>query len=263
MPSPFPGMDPYIEGQEWEDFHFRFINAIADRLAPGLRPRYFARVEKRVYLEHTQDGEPRRVRPDLAIGMRPGAPRPQPGAGTATAPPPFEIPQLVPEEIEEPFLEIRTVDGHEVIAVVEVLSPTNKRAGSDGRREYLVKREAVMRGSAHLIELDLLRGGERVPMAKPLPPLDYYALVSRAERRPVAEIWPTRLRGPFPEIPVPLAGDDPALTLDLQAVFNTVYERAGYDYSLDYTRGTVPPLNSQDLAWVQEITLPLRRGNNE
>lgn len=32
----------------------------------------------------------------------------------------------------------------------------------------------------------------------------------------------------------------------------TVYERAGYDYSLDYTRPLEPPLRPEDADWVTE-----------
>lgn len=34
MPSPFPGMDPYLEGEEWVDVYQRFATAISDHLMP-------------------------------------------------------------------------------------------------------------------------------------------------------------------------------------------------------------------------------------
>jgi len=140
-----------------------------------------------------------------------------------------------------------------------VLSPDNKRAGSDGHREYLSKREAVLQSTAHLIELDLLRGGRRLPTIEPLPPADYYAFVCRAQHRPRAEVYAWTLRHRLPTIPVPLAADDPDVMLDLQAVFDTVYERAGYDYSLDYHRPVEPPLSDADAAWVRELLEEERR----
>lgn len=51
MPSPFPGMDPFLESQEWEDFHTRLITAFSDRLSPKIEPDYLVRVERRVYVE--------------------------------------------------------------------------------------------------------------------------------------------------------------------------------------------------------------------
>ena len=141
----------------------------------------------------------------------------------------------------------------EVVTVIEVLSPGNKRPGSDGRREYLNKRETVLRSPAHLLELDLLRGGERLPTIEALPRADYYAFVCRARRRPLAEVYPWTLYQPLPSIPVPLAQGDPEIALDLQAVFTTVYDRAGYDYALDYAQPVAPPLSEDEQAWCAAI----------
>jgi hypothetical protein len=111
------------------------------------------------------------------------------------------------------------------------------------------KRETVLLSTAHLVELDLLRRGVRLPTQEALPPGDYYAFVCRQRRRPQAEVYAWSLRQPLPSIPVPLAGNDPDAVIDLQAVFTTVYERAGYDYSLDYQRAVEPPLSEVDAAW--------------
>lgn len=219
MPSPFPGMDPFIEGHEWEDFHTHFIAAIAEHLVPGVRPRYIVRVQRRVYLEHT----------------------------------PEERPMPMPERRQEAFLTIRERESLELVAVIELLSPSNKRPGSDGRREYLGKREAVLLSGTHLVELDLLRGGQRLPTVEPLPPADFYALVSRAARRPVIDVYGWSLRQRLPVIPVPLAGANETVALDLQTIFATVYDRAGYDYSLDYRAALEPPLPEADAVWVQAV----------
>lgn len=208
MPSPFPGMDPFIEGQVWEDFHHRFIDEIAVAITPSLRPRYVARV-------------------------------------TLTLP--------IPVEMRRAFLTIRDRDNLQVVAEIELLSPWNKRPGSDGVREYARKRETVLRSSAHLVELDLLRGGQRLETLEKLPAGDYYALVSRERRRPKVEVYAWSLRQPLPTVPIPLAGSDPDVPLDLQAVFTSVYDRAGYDYSLDYTRPVEPPLSEEDAAWAREV----------
>ena len=141
----------------------------------------------------------------------------------------------------------------EVVTVIEVLSPGNKRPGSDGRREYLTKRETVLLSATHLLELDLLRGGERLPTIEALPRADFYAFVCRARQRPLAEVYPWTLRQPLPSLPVPLAQGDPEISLDLQAVFTTVYDRAGYDYALDYTQPVEPPLSEEEQAWCSEV----------
>jgi hypothetical protein len=244
-------MDPFIERQRWSDFHHRIIPIIADELMPLLRPNYMALVEERVYLEQDIPTLPSAVQPDITVAGH-GSP-PQNGGRVATVAPPAVVPLPLPEEQSEPFIEVRRRDSNDVVAVLEVLSPANKRPGSDGRREYLAKRRLVLGSRAHLVELDLLRGGERLPTLRPLPPGDYHALVSRAQRRPNAEVWSVSLREPLPVIPIPLAGKDPDVVLDLQAVFNTVYERAGYDYSLDYRQPPEPPLNEADATWAADL----------
>ncbi len=250
MPSPFPGMDPFIESQVWEDFHHAFIQTTREALIAVLRPRYVVRVEVRVYLEHRVEPPPRIFRPDVAIVEPPTGVWGGEKGGVAT----MTLP--MPEEEREPYLIITKRDELEVVSVIELLSPVNKRAGSDGRREYLTKREAVLRSAAHLVELDLLRGGERLPTIELPPPADYYAFVCRRQERPRVRVYPWTLRHRLPTIPIPLADDDPDTPLDLQAVFTTVYDRAGYDYGLDYRRPVDPPLAEADSAWAQAILQP-------
>jgi hypothetical protein len=117
----------------------------------------------------------------------------------------------------------------------------------------LRKRDEVLQSSAHLIELDLLRGGRRMPTVDPLPPADFYAIVSRVRRRPAAELYAWSLRQPLPTIPVPLAGSDPDVPLNLQTVFAATYDRAGYDYSLHYDWSVEPALSGADQEWVRTI----------
>jgi hypothetical protein len=251
MSCPFPGMDPFIESQAWPDFHTRFITEIADLLMPHLRPRYFARLEERVYVEQETNGAIRTIRPDLTVVKDAAQPSP-PSTAVATVTTPVSLRIAMPEKAREAYLEIRLRDTGEVVTVIELLSSANKRPGSDGRREYLRKRSAVLGSDVHLLELDLLRGGDRLPMEDPLPPGDHYAILSRAPRRPTCDVWFWTLAQPLPSVPVPLAGDDPDITLHLQSVMRGVYERAGYDYSLDYRAEVDPPLDHDAQAWVRE-----------
>jgi hypothetical protein len=255
MTSTFPGMDPFIEDQKWEDFHAEVIPGIRAALAPLVVPRYIVDVEVRVYLEHTPEPHRRLIVPDVAVLE--ASPEPAPSAGgTATlvevqiAPAIRTLP--MPERVREPFLMLRDRATREVVTVIEVLCPANKRAGSDGQREYLQKREEVLLSAAHLVELDLLRGGERQPTVEPLPPGDYYAIVCRERRRPRAEVYFWPLRHVLPAISIPLAGEDEDVVLNLQAVFNSVYDRAYYVYSLNYNQPVAPPLSETEAAWVQE-----------
>lgn len=254
MPSHFPGMDPFIESQVWEDFHHGLIEAIRETMTPHVRPRYVVRVEQRVHVEHEPAERVALIRPEATVMERAarGAP-PEGPTSTAVAVAPVMLTLPMPERKREAFLTIRERETMAVVTIIEVLSPGNKRPGSDGRREYLIKRESVLQSAIHLVELDLLRGGERLPTVEPLPPADYYVFVCRAKQRPKAEVYGWLLRQRLPTIPVPLAETDPDVALDLQAIVNTVYDRAGYDYSLDYHRLSEPPLSDADAIWVQKL----------
>ena len=254
MPSPFPGMDPFIEGSAWEDFHHRFIAELSVALVALVRPRYVVRNEHRVYVEHQASEEDRVLRADVAVTAptrEPSATVAGPSSATALAPVAVHLP--MPEERREAFLTIRDRQTMEVVTVVELLSPGNKRAGSDGRRQYLSKREEILGSETHLVEIDLLRGGKRLPTVEPLPPADYYVFVCRNHPRYLAEVYPWTVRAVLPRIPIPLAGDDPDVFVDLQQVFTATYDRAGYDYSLAYGQPIDPPLSEDDAAWAAEI----------
>jgi hypothetical protein len=255
MPSPFPGMDPYLERQEWEDFHTTLNTVIRERLSPQLEPRYVVRVERRVYVEEPYHGVEeldhfRRADVVVLAAARIGT-AVEPAGGVAIAPIEGEL--LMPQERRETYLVIRERKTMDVVTVIETLSPANKRRGGDGRREYLDKRADVISSRSHLVELDLLRGGERLPMSTPLPPGDYYAIVSRVFRRPKADVYPWSLRQPLPTIPIPLKRGDPDVPLGLQTVFTTVYDRARYDLTLDYAARLSPPLGKADAAWAKRL----------
>ena len=167
MPSPFPGMDPFIEMQEWSDFHARYMTVLSELLTPQVRPRYVVRVERRVYLEQPF-GEPDQVIPDVAILERRGISRSS--SGTALLGEPTAaiaaVECLLPEaeEHHEYYLVLRDRETLRIVTLIELLSPTNKRAGSEGREQYLDKREEILQSRTNLVELDLLRGGQRLPM---------------------------------------------------------------------------------------------------
>lgn len=249
MRSPFPGMDPWIENQAWEDFHPRFLGDVADELVAALRPRYVVRSERRVYVER-QGGGGGSIVADIGVA-RGRARRVPTRQATGSSAAPVELTLPMPEHRREVYLTIRERETLEMVSVIELLSPTNKRRGADGRREYLAKRATVLESPCHLVEIDLLRGGERLPMIERLPRGDYYAVVSRSERRPKAQVYGWSLRQPLPTIPIPLAGGDPDHPLELQRLFERRFERSGYDYSLDRDAPVDPPLSSSDAAWAR------------
>ncbi len=250
MPSPFPGIDPFIECQKWRGFHSTFIPEVAAALTRQVRPRYVIDIEENVYVSRDDGDLIRIVAPDLAIVQRDGWRDSADGmVAVAAEPTILTFPEVDP--IEEPFLVIRSRDGDEAVTVIELLSPTNK-SSRDGRTEYLSKRNQVLHSNSNLVELDLLRGGQRLPTVESLPKGDFYAFVTRVDRRPKVEVYSWPLERRLPTIPIPLAEGDPDVLLDLQAVFDSTYDRAGYDYSLKYSKPITPELTAAQIEWVQQ-----------
>jgi hypothetical protein len=251
MSSPFPGMDPYLEDPAiWPDFHFRFITYWCERIGDGLPGNYDACINERVTLIEALDEPARSIVPDVSI-VRQGASREIAGStATASLLEPVTLPLIFPEELREPFIEIRSTADRSLVAVLELLSPTNK-SGS-GRDSYLLKRNAVLYQDVHLIELDLLIGGRRLPLAKPLPAGDYYALVAHSERRPNCDVYAWTVRQPLPKLPIPLRSPDPDLLIDLGEVFLQTYERGRYQRRLRYGDPPAAPLAEADRQWAAQ-----------
>ena len=254
MPSPFPGMDPFIESQRWKDFHTTFITVIREMLMPRVRPRYVVDVEEYVYLAREDEDPDRLLEPDLALidTDRDWVASPRSAGSAAVAIKPVLHTVSVPKRFRQAFLTIRNRESQNVVTVIELLSPWNKTAG-EGQTEYLVKRSNVFCTPAHLVELDLLRGGRRLATREPLGPADYYVFLCRKERLPRIEVYGWTLRQPLPAIPIPLAGEDPDVELDLQAAFTMTYDRGGYDYALDYRRAVEPPLEPATAEWARSL----------
>lgn len=251
MPSPFPGMDPYLEGSEWQSVHTELSAEIARQLAPKVRPKYIVRSTRRFVTEMPEDVgiAIESAYPDIGV-LYPGRPGALASTPTARTQAPLQIATILPEQVPHITIEIRDVANRNLVTAIEVLSPTNKRG--EGYREYLDKRSRTLLSSAHLIEIDLLRQGKRVPMQKPLPPAPYFVFLSRVERRPIVEVWPIQLDMRLPVIPVPLLPGDPDVDLDLQLAFDTMYDTFGYDLSIDYTRPPEVPLEGEAATWVAE-----------
>lgn len=259
MPSPFPGVDPYLESQGyWPDFHARFITYWCDAVAELLPPNYEARMDERVNLVNVPAETVRRSEPDVSILRRPGRSRRthRGTKGLATLEP-VTIPLMIEEEHRETYIEILQRPNRTLVAVLEVLSPANKE--EPGRSSYLVKRGALLREEVHLVELDLLLGGQRLPLGEDYPPGHCYALVSRADRRPDCHVYTWTVRQPLPAIPIPLKGPDPDLLSDLASVFALTYERGRYAFSVDYGAALGLPLAEDERRWIVERARSPRR----
>ena len=240
MRSPFPGMDPYLENPElWSAVHSRLIVAIADDLVDHLSERYRVEVEKRVYLGSDDESVLVGI-PDMAVASGSVA---SSLTNTATLPSsvqPETVTLPYTEEITERYLEIREVATGTVVTVIELLSPKNKRAG-DVRMAYLRKRNKVLASASHLVEIDLLRRGQPLPMSGQFSS-DYRLLVCRADRRPTAELYGFNVQQPIPPIPIPLLLGEDEPILSLQPLLNRVYEKGRYHLAIDYNQAAVPPL---------------------
>ena len=254
MSNPFPGMDPYLEGPLWNVVHRNLIDELARQLMTKLPDRYLALTEERVVLATLDPIEwtERQVRyPDVGVyhdaGGIAGEATEAAGA-TATAPLVFKA--MMPESLTQPFIEIRDAVSRELVTVIEVISPTNKRG--DGLAKDQDRRRELLVGPAHLIEIDLLRIGERFPVTTPLPSVPYFVFLSRANRRPRVETWPIALDQPLPTIPIPLLANDADVVLDLQLAFQTIYGLFKYHRAADHSGTPREPLSSEQAAWAEE-----------
>ena len=249
MPSPLPGMNPFIEQPElWSEFHSRMIVAIADSLDDLLSRNYRVAVEKRVYLSQTDEQVLIGI-PDVAITSSTStSPERNQSAIAVAEPQTVELPQLA--EVQERYLEIREGTTGKVITTIELLSPKNKRSG-EGRDAYLRKRQQVLSSHTHLVEIDLLRGGRPLPIKGGLSS-DYRILISRSDERPQAKLYSFNLGQAIPTFEVPLQGKEIAPSLQLQPLLHRIYDKGRFELAIDYSQTLSPQLSNSELKWLLE-----------
>jgi hypothetical protein len=256
MPNPFPGIDPYIEDQgRWPDFHGSFLTYCRDALNERLPEAYIAQMDEQVHLVRTPRGSAPLIRPDIAVLREPRSESRFSGSkstgGMATLEPvtiPLETDFV--EEVRETWIEIRQLPKLSLVTVIELLSPSNKVG--NGREEYLHKRLNLIDQTVHIVELDFLIAGQRLPMRRPLPAGDAYALVARAERRPDADVYAWTVRDSLPKISIPLEAPDPDIPLDLASAYEQAYERGLYSRILRHGEPLSIPLAPDERAWAEE-----------
>jgi hypothetical protein len=261
MRSPFPGMDPYIEACGlWGDFHHRLISRIQDALDQAAPDRYLVRAEERSYVvlveEEGKASHP--FVPDVSVTTERRKKPSRKRGGTAVvetvlSAEPVLMRAFIEEEHREAFVEIyEATPEQRLVTCIEVLSPSNKRPNTPGYDLYLRKRQSLLLGDASLVEIDLLRGGSRMPMLDPWPDSPYTVLVARAKKFAVCRVWPVSFQIPSPSVPIPLLKPDPDILLDLQPMIDSIYRRSRYERSIDYSKPLSPPLEPAEALWLEK-----------
>ena len=260
MPSPFPGMDPYLE-QHWGDVHTSLVIYARNQLQKVLPKDLRARVEERVVI--TGLGRPRSVYTDVrVIETKRKSRRPAKAAARVAVAEPLVI-DLPDEPETQTFVEIRDLSADSrVVTVLEVLSPSNKKPG-DAQEQYLRNQLECLHAGVSLVEIDLLREGDWIvslPVGALEPDLrsPYRVVVRLGWRRMQADYYPISLAARLPTIQVPLRPTDADVPLDLQALIGQCYEDGGYD-DLDYTAEPQPPLSKAASRWAAELLRRARR----
>jgi hypothetical protein len=248
-------MDPYLEDSVyWWGVHAKLIGGLHDALNRALPPGYFADIDEHVWLQ-AGDNEERMLlgKPDTFVTYSNGAQSRKKRGSAAVAVLEPTVRSVLPKgrRHKQKFVKIVAPDHATVVTVIEVLSPANK---GSSRAQYLAKRDEYFGAQTNLVEIDLLRDGERMPMGRPSAPGgDYYIFVARAEEFPKACVWQFTVRDAIPPVPVPLKSADGDVVIELQRLFTQIYDLSRYAKRIDYSAPAVPPLRAMDAEWAADL----------
>ena len=220
MPSPFPGMDPFLEIDPlWPAFHHHLVASMYQILLPGLVDRYRARVGQRQYVT------------EQAL-----------------------FTSVTREEHREEYIEIRSRGESRLTTLVEIVSIGNKTTPA-GRQSYLDKRREAKGGPANLVEIDLvLQGQPTLEFSRDgLPPWDYAVTVCRSNQLERYEVYTATFQKRLPRFRLPLAGDDRDMVVDLQTAFARAYDQGDFAAKIDYQRNPAPSLSDENRQWMDDL----------
>lgn len=253
MPSPFPGMDPYLEASPfWPPLHSIFITGMQRELKVRVPPQYSVWPGQHIWI-HEPDAQTRlkTFQPDTALSKKDDRTNSEGGLAVLAAPATALLP-AVPRKGNR-YLHIREARSERVVTAIELLSPANKTAGDD-YESYLSKRNEYFATGTNLVEIDLLRSGRRMPFGEPTPrATDYYVVIARAADFPKTAIWPITLHDALPEIPIPLDPNDGVVMLPLQQCFDWAYDLGPFDKEVNYEQPPKIPLQEPDAAWAKKL----------
>jgi hypothetical protein len=264
-------MDPFIEATVglWGDFHDKLVGDIERELSARVPDHYSVRLNARSYVVVEEDPSKFHMRPDVSIERRHAAKAELAASegtgtvGTATISTPVIMHAPVEIEYRETFIEVYGGrPERNLVTGIEVLSPSNKRPGTPGWDEYFRKRSTFLNGAANFVEIDLLRGGRRMPMQEAWPASPYYVLVSRRRAAPECRVWPAHALSPLPDIPIPLERGDADIVIGLQSLIEAVYHRTHYGDDLDYSSRAGISLSPEEVAHLEAV-LPTGKSRSE
>ena len=256
MPSPFPGMDPYLQPY-WREVHHSLCTYARDALQPQIRPKLFARLEERLVVEADDADGPRMIVPDVRVEeFRGGDPVP---AGVLLADDePMVLRVIASEPAYEAFIRIvDPADGNRLVTVIEFLSPSNKRPGV-GLDQYRRKQEECRQAGVSLVEVDLVRAGRwslqiplaNVPRGRRAP---FNVCVHRGWADDLYEVYAVTLNRPLPKVRIPLRRGDADAVIDLQVLLAQAYDNGLYADLVDYAADADPPLAGDAAAWADRL----------
>ncbi len=253
MHTPFPGMDPYLEGHLWPDVHHSLASAIAELLTDQITPAYVARIEPYSVEDTNVAADAGIMYPDVALLYRKAKARRDevhepPSSAPPITPPTISIEVPIPVEVRVPVVAIRDRSSNRLITAIEILSPVNKR--EPGMEPYCRKRERLCTAGVHFLEIDLIRRSTRTMEHPEVPKAHYLVSLIRAESQTLT-CWAFNVQDELPVVPVPLRVPDEDATLDLKKALELIYARNRYDLSVDYRQPPPPPaFGKDDSVWM-------------
>lgn len=253
LSSPFPGMDPFLEGAKWPDVHHKLAAVLCELIMPFITPKYIASVETYIVNDTEPSTELGIMYPDVAVvkneTREPDATYQKSPNDDILTPVSITLPTISTFQVRIPVVEIRDQEKNSLITAIEILSPVNKR--NPGLEKYRAKRQKLYESNIHLIEIDLLRRGTR-PLSHPsIPIAHYYVTLVRALGK--TQIWAFNIQNKMPVIPVPLKSPDEDILLNLGKALHLVYERNYYINSIDYSKNPPPPnFSKKEKDWIKD-----------
>ncbi len=250
-------MNPWLEGYLWPDLHHELASSIRKQLAPQVKPNYVVRIDTYAIRDIVPGEEVGIFYPDVEILKKPTRPpgdllaEPAAAYGTIT-PPTLSFPTRLSVEVRVPLVEIRDKGNNQLITAIEILSPANKR--NPGLIQYREKREMLYANGVHLLEIDLLRRGQRPATYPALPAwAHYFVMLVRADQTQT-QVWALTVRDTLPVLPVPLKSPEADIRLDLGQALSDAVAPGDYDETINYREEPPPPaFSAEDQEWLQTV----------